>query len=471
MSSPKRFQELTKARRGQKLSSGLLVCSLFTFVSLGFGPWLPKAFGEFRSVVDVGVLGDFYFVRENVNNGQAFGNILFENKFSNSRLWADIGAGGLIGTAGHSYIKVPELYYQAGRFGPIKSFFGRWKTNWSFADDYWNMGLTQPQFLWDGARPEAQGLTGLFVDYKSSSSFRLTGFLSYVFLPTQGATYTLSDGSLISSNPWFVAPVEAVSFSNELFRLNYEINTPAASDVVFRPSLGLRMSYNERNLGAFVNGFYFLKPRNELLLPFQGNLNLTTFNGDVTVTPVVANHQLLGMDVGYRLENAELNLSWIYEGDIVLDAPPEASTFPQLPDQNVFSGALSLDLTPRHQVWFSYIEVVRDPTTALGVYQDSNVNVFSFRNRFEKAFRLEWRGQFLLREAVPQVESRLAWTQSPESQTTWLSGRLAWWLSPSLEVIGQCDLFGSTEEQPDGIDMPSRYQNNDRCLLGGHYAF
>ncbi|MEM7646351.1 MAG: hypothetical protein AAF203_05535, partial [Pseudomonadota bacterium] len=114
------------------------------------------SYGTFGSIVDVGAAGDLYLNNESANNGQGFVDILmdlkaYENQVWENQLHVDIGAGGLIGESTSSYIKMPEFFFRLGRKSDPHIIVGRAREDWSHADDFWNLGLTQPNFNWDEA--------------------------------------------------------------------------------------------------------------------------------------------------------------------------------------------------------------------------------------------------------------------------------------------------------------------------------
>jgi len=110
-------------------------------------------------------------------------------------------------------------------------------------------------------------------------------------------------------------------------------------------------------------------------------------------------------------------------------------------------------------------------TRAGGVHGSSNIEVFGFRNRFEEAIRFAWDGSFLRRDTIPTLKANLSAVLDPRNLSTWITGKLSWWIRRGVEVTGQCDFFGSRAENITGEDFLTRFQNNDRCLVGGSYAF
>ncbi len=426
---------------------------------------------EFGSIVDVGVGGDFYFTNESANNGQGFVNLLIQNTWSSSQIWLDVGAGGLVGETTASYVKVPQVYYRGGEIGRTHITIGRALYDWSFADEFWNLGVTQPVFKWNEARPETQGLTGVFVNIPIVENvFDLTLFGSLLYIPTQGPSFELSDGRITSSNPWFNEPVQIVNLSGAKANLTFGVDVPRTQDVVFQESVGALFGTPLSRKGLLFKGFYLRKPRNDLILPFEGALNLTTFNGDISVLPRVALHEVAGADIGWNFNRFKFVASWIYEANIQYDIPG-GTTYPILPDQNIFSLTQLIRLSSTQKVWFGYINVERTETGIGGVFANSQISTYLGRNRFDEALQAKWEGLLFKSQNLYRVNASFSVTQSLKNDNIWLSSDIRWTLSKGFELFNQCDFFGGSEEFIVGSDFMSTYQNNDRCFLGGHYAF
>ena len=426
---------------------------------------------EFGSIVDVGLGGDFYFTDESANNGQGFINLLIQNTWSDSQLWLDIGAGGLVGETASSYFKAPQFYYRLGEPGKIQLTVGRAIYDWSFADDFWNLGMTQPIFKWNEARPEEQGLTGVFFSFPLINNFfEVTLYASFLFLPTQGPSFKVANGKVSSSNPWFNEPVEVINLVGEKADLNFEVDVPKTQDVVFQESYGFLLGTPQNKKDGLLNFFYLNKPRNEFILPFEGALNLSTFNGDITVLPRLARHQVMGGDIGWNARRFKTVFSWIYEADIQYDIPP-GTTYPVYPDQNIFSITQLFRLSRTQRLWLGYVNVESGTTELGGVFANSQISTFLNRNRFKEAMRLKWEGLLFKRRGLYKINASLAYNQNLASDSVWISSNIKWALEKGIEVFSQCDFFGGADENIVGTDFISTYQNNDRCLVGGHYAF
>jgi hypothetical protein len=465
MEKTKRFQTFKPFFKGI-FSPSVLVSALFVAV---IGSSQP-VYGEFGSIIDLGFAGDFYITDESANNGQGYVNLLVQNTWSDSQIWLDMGTGGLVGDTASSYLKAPQFYYRMGQEDQIHVTFGRARKRWSALDDFWNLGITQPIFTWNEAIPESQGLTGVFVNLPLSQNFSLTLFGSYLFIPSQGPTFELVNGQLTSSNPWFSEPVQLINLAGESAQLNYSLEIPRIQDIVFRQSYGAQIGTEVNKKDLTFNAFYLNKPRNELMLPFEGFLNLSTFNGDINVRPEVARHEVMGLDIGWNFHRTKTEVSWLRESSAYYQAPDQ-TTFPILPAQDIYSLQQIFRLSPSQRLIMGYMKVDRQPTSIGGVFANADISTFLKRNRFEEALRVEWQGLLLKYLSQYRLRTTLAYYQSLISDNIWVSADVNWSIYKGLEMFTRCDFFGGSGTQIINRDFISAYQNNDRCLIGGHYAF
>ena len=437
------------------------------FVFLTFFYHLAEA--KFQSSVNVGLLGDFYFQR-NIHNAQGFIDVFMGHKGIENEFWLDIGAGALVGTTSQSYIKIPQFYYQMNFTKRIHLIVGRYLNQWSYLDDHWMTGMIQPLFKWNMALPEKQGLTGLFLKLHLTDNIDLTFFSSYLFLPSQGPVYELVNGRVVSSNPWFAQPVRVMNFLNQEIELRYNVNAPKTSDVIFRPSYGGRVGTSYDKTGWLLSAFYFNKSKNDLITPFNGHLNLTTFEGDVTIQPTVARHDVLGLDVGWNFGYLKSLISWLHESRIYYRRFPDF-TYPVIPRQDLFSIFQWIRLSKSQSLSLSYLKVIREPNKIEGIFSDSQISTFLSRNTFENTVRLKWEGRFL--ESVDRsfLKTSFSYFQSFIVDHAWVSVDFQWFLNKRVALTSRCDFFGGYNQSPVDADFISQFQNNDRCLVGGSYAF
>ena len=425
--------------------------------------------GKFQSSVSLGLLGDFYFQRK-IHNAQGSIDVSMGNKGLKNEIWLDIGAGALVGNTSQSYVKMPQFYYRRDFSKRIRLIVGRYLDEWSYMDDYWMLGMVQPLFKWNMALPEKQGLAGLFVKFNLVDHIDLTLFSSYFFLPSQGPSYELMNGRIESSNPWFKQPVRIMSFLNQEVELKYNVNIPRTSDIIFRPSYGgkLGSSYDKENW--LFNIFYFNKFKNDLIVPFNGHLNLTTFNGDVVIQPTVARHSVMGFDIGWNFGSFKSLVSWLYESSIYYHRLL-GFTYPVIPEQNLFSLFQWIKISESQSISLSYLKAVRKPNRIEGIFFDSKIGTFLSRNVFEDTFSFKWQGDFSKSVSSSFLRLSLSYFQSFIVDHSWISLDLRWFASKNIELKTHCDFFGGMQEPPVDADFISQFQNNDRCFIGGSYAF
>lgn len=187
---------------------------------------------------------------------------------------------------------------------------GRRLEAWSLLDRSWDLGLWEPLNRFDALRPIDQGLTGFFIDAGYGDA-KVTLFLSSLYIPEQGANFTLQNGRVQSSNPWFVEPSDRLILFQESTSIRYDIQTPSAGSVINHASAGVLLRYGELEKGGYAQASYIFKPRNQLAIPFEASLDLTdtTSFASVSVHPEVVYHQLIGFESGYAGETFTAGLS------------------------------------------------------------------------------------------------------------------------------------------------------------------
>lgn len=453
------FQGFLKSQ----LLLGVMLFSVF------FGSQVAQA--EFGSIVDIGLAGDMYMTDDSANNGQGYVNLLIQNTWSDSQLWVDVGAGGLVGDTATSYVKIPQIFYKSGKSGDFQFIGGRFVHEWSALDDFWNMGLTQPLFKWNEAVPEKQGLTGLFFKIPViGKDYFLNLFASPLFIPSQGASYEITNGKLTSSNPWFRDPVQTVDINGNQLDANFDVDLPKTQEIVFQGAGGVQFGTARNKKDFLFNAFYLDKPANDLILPIESPWNLSSSNIDVTVIPRVGRHRLLGTDVGWNFGRYNSILSFVHESEIEYKVPGN-TTYPLIPEQNIFSFTQMARITRSQRIWIGYIKVQREENQSLGVFSASLTDLFRYRNRFEEAIRVKWEGLLFKALNRYRVRTAFAYNQSLQRDNIWLSADFKWSVYKGFELTTHCDFFGGSEQEVVRNDFMSAFQNNDRCLVGGHYAF
>lgn len=210
-----------------------------------------------------------------------------------------------------SYINVRELSYQFKNESTTYT-LGRHLKTWSILDSKWNLGAIQPILNVKATSPEQQGFTGLFVEHQRNN-FAMTFLVSSIYIPNQNAQFAIEKGEFKKANPWFSAPPSQVVIEGNTLPINYDVNKPEISEIIFRPTFATQFLVGSRdNIYVAASGFY--KPSNYIGLGYdEGYLNIPDKKGDVTIQPQVYNHKVYSADVGYKISNLAINVSSVYE--------------------------------------------------------------------------------------------------------------------------------------------------------------
>jgi hypothetical protein len=184
----------------------------------------------------------------------------------------------------------------------VRASLGRRLENWSLLDRNWDLGIWEPLNRFDALRPIDQGLTGAFVE-GGAGELKFVAFLSGVYIPEQGANFSLQNGKLKSSNPWFSEPTDRLILFSETTQVQYDILTPSTGSVISQASGGILLRYGNLTDGFYSQISYAIKPRNQLSTPFEGSLNLTDTSSYafVQIHPKVDYQQLFGGELGYNM--------------------------------------------------------------------------------------------------------------------------------------------------------------------------
>lgn len=253
------------------------------------------------------------FISQDYENTQSsnfgfFGASLKSEKSESDAFKLNLTGMYAVGTPVLSYLNVREIYFSFKIDDSSQIHIGR-KTNiWSNVDDRWNLGFFQPQFRWNSLNPENQGLTGVFWEKKNKD----LGFLFYgspLFIPDQGPGYDLKNGQFESNNPWFVSPPQNILFQNQILPIDYKIENPNISDVVFQPNFGVQFVYGEK-MGLFADVSAMYKPSHQVALGYKGVL--VTDRVKITILPKTYYENLVAADFGYKEDWGMVDLSVLY---------------------------------------------------------------------------------------------------------------------------------------------------------------
>lgn len=359
-----------------------------------------------------------------------------------------------------SYLNIRELYFNYQIDSSSKFIFGRKINNWSQLDSEWNMGLFNPQFRWNALAPENQGLTGLFWE-KKESIWSLSLFASPVYIPDQGPGYELKDGKFQNSNPFFSTPPQNISFQNGvILPIDYELEKPETSEVVFQTLYGAQVHLGEKN-GFFANVSGMHKPANQLSLGYKvvGVVDRVRIN----VIPKVYTETNLAADLGFRDEWGSLSFSTLYSN-------PKAANYdsgfnaPEFKESISYGPQLNLEMKP-FKFELAYLDTSGGEIKDVGPDASVDRPALSQRFLFRQAFHVQLSHSDVFFKTF-KLDTSLQYRQSEKDefkqirfkQRLNLKGPWAFWTEILL-----------IETAEDTISNMGPYRNLDQVFLGVTY--
>jgi hypothetical protein len=365
------------------------------------------------------------------------------------------------GTPVMSYIDVREFYAQQAEFS-----IGRKKLGWSKIDTIWSLGRYEPLFKWNPLAPETQGLTGFFIQ-AGNDKWGFDLFASFLFIPDQGAGYELKDGSFKKSSPWFQTPPSYVRIFDQIDRVNYEINEPSMSDIVFNRSFAASVHYGQKEQGIFVQGALASKPANQLVLGLEAD-HTTQDVAHVQVTPKTFYHELGSGEVSYGSKLFNIGLAGLVEN---FRAPEfeDGIIYTQYRPSTIVSPFVELHAAGWKST-FSYLKINGGEAEVKGPLQvQKDINI-SEAYPFREATLLK----------VSKIQ-RLSKRRSLDLETQYIRGAGNLFSIVNLELgyrwdanwrVGlQGHLVAAADSQEADRTVAGQFQNNDTVSLGFGYVF
>ncbi len=329
-----------------------------------------------------------------------------------------------------------------------------------------------PLFRWDAARPETQGLAGAFATYQASRRVQLDLFASFLYLPTQGPSFSIVDGKLTSGNPWFSRPVDILALSGTPFDLNYTVNTPDISKIVFQPAFGASILLESEDQSLWMRAGYFLKQRNELVTPFEGTVLLPPTNtGDIRVHPQVADHKITTLDLGYKGTRWGATLSGLFENDVEFDVEPNW-IYPYYSDQYKVSFNAFYQITPFQTIEMGALRTFNNEVTIRGLTGAGQLDIFSFRNQYDNAVDVRLTSVFFPREQGFLFKSKLRAAYDYKAETALVSWEVIYSPLEAVNIFARMDVFGGDRLESEPYNnLLVNYLDKDRFQAGVKYVF
>jgi hypothetical protein len=390
------------------------------------------------------------------------------------------------------YYEAPELYAGSpvASASPIKVELGRKLEHWNLLDERWQLGIWQPRFLWDYIHPQEVGLAGLYLSAEAPG-VRLVLYGSYLYVPERGVGINIQNGQLTSQSPFFVSPPSQITVLNVPTAIQYQLNVPSISSIIFRPSAGALLHVGEET-GPWFQASAAFQPMNQLLESYTGILVVNGSesapnNGVANIYPRVVDHYLTSLETGYQQGIFSTSFSSLWDVPIQQTIPDGYTSQEVSP---AVSLSPSVDLRFRIPNWgaihtyVSYLvewggnapDYSSNPNSSITTA--AGASAFDVRYPYQHAFMVGGEGGVpgasYLGEWADHVSIGGRFLYDLDHNGTIISLDVRYQPFPRWQINVGADLLGSTEKLAAGtvpVDFIGRYQSNDDFRGGLSYAF
>ena len=384
--------------------------------------------------------------------------------------------------AAESHYFFPDLYMGLkDQKRGLSVYFGRKRQQWSQLDDEMGLGLWQPLFRWDQARPLAMGLTGFHFESKHKL-LQFNAMVSPFFLPDQQSDFEIIDGQIVSGNRWFRQPLRYVKFGKSDSIINYDVLKPEIADVVLNESYAFSARLG-KSTGGFIKASWANKPINQFHLGVNAKEILRLDQGqslDISVEPFVVRHELRTVEAGYIERDFRSFISFtaeIIEDPKLQDKDPSKSyEETELIDSNYLGMGIEhrapLPYIPNSKFTWSFArrdkaDKQKDEATRI----EGEWGASTQRLPFENWFSFKWDAIKPLAKKR-SVQTSVIYSYSPSDDGDWLAFNttLSWNEKWQWYVSGDIFGAGNIENELDRSFI-TIYRNNDRVQGGFVYVF
>jgi hypothetical protein len=186
---------------------------------------------------------------------------------------------------------VPELYYTS-KSEDSSWTLGRKIVDWSPNEKYWLLGNLNPRQGFTLLSTKQEGLTGLHYNQDVTREVSFDIFFSYIYIPGLNPSVDIEDGQVVSNSEWVRLPPEKTIILDQTVPIEYSMNRPTNSDVVFQKSLGLNVKYDWKE--GQISSYATYKPESTLRSNAEASLSNDASKVLVTANPIVNHHLMYG---------------------------------------------------------------------------------------------------------------------------------------------------------------------------------
>lgn len=381
---------------------------------------------------------------------------------------ADLSAGTFFSLR-QSYYSVQEVYVSTPLDESVNISLGRKKYDWTEIDRIWSLGLWQPRYAIDALRPEDQGLTGLFFDYKQGK-VQFLAFASSIYIPTIGPDIREEGGEIKSDNRWYRPPS---NFAGNI-KINYEIDTGNITKLIQQESYGLKLRIGDEETGPWASLAGGRKPVNDILLQRLVRGVDYTSVAKFVVSPVVVHQQVFSADIGYQFENANISLSY-FEDQPETYIPPEDYAVQKISPVKYYSA--QADWSVREfigrpvQLQLGYLKGLGNEVVDIESDGAANeITLLEQRYRFANAATFKIIGEVATVYSRPLV-SKIGYIREFDQEGSILGVEFQYQWNRTWSFLVGMDSLGVDDKSEPVDGFINDYRANDRFYGGASYVF
>lgn len=382
---------------------------------------------------------------------------------------------GTFSTPQSVYYAVPEAYIGYGdKYASVTA--GRKIENLSFADSFYNMGLMQPYFSNDTIYFKPEGLVSL-AGHAYNGSLGLNVGFNPAFIPNQGPQATARDGQIVSSNRWAQTAPEKFRFADQNREIFYAIKDYSLTDIAAHTGFYVNAYVGAQQERPVLSATYANKPVNELALSRETFADISTFQGNVLLNPVVLNHQVYSVDLNMDSGPLKTTLSYLADEPQNQNAPDSETiqTLSPITMSSFYAGYNLSNLVNRSlEVYAAYALInggqIKD------IDSNGQASSFSFssaRSRFKNPVRVGMKGDMFY-IGGRAVKGDANFTYDQEYRGSLLSAQIQYSPNDQLRLSIGADLIGVENESTSSTTQTNyldQNKANDRITAGVGYAF
>ncbi len=364
-----------------------------------------------------------------------------------------------------NYLDVHQanLQYSADR---IQVSAGRKLESWSTWDDGWQQGEFQPRYMENRMRPEAAGLTGIFVTTTALKPVTLTVAALPLFIPDFVAHFSVNEDHFTSKNPWFHAPASKFLFRGTTGDIHYRLIPPPVAEILNHRGVATKLEWQRRNY--LLRASYAYKPMPAMILGFPSDhrymLSPTSDFMAIDVTPKVIYNRIVSVDGGLKRG------PYSFSASVTLDNPvqdpfPDDWTAQQVRPAQIYAASVACEVGGHTVVRAGFLRVNGGDAPNTGRFAGDET-LFERRFQFTDAYMLSLEREFYkLKTEVQALYDRLQ-----DGGTVRIDAGAD--LAANLRVQMQLDFIGLISTKPPVVDgFVETYRANNRFGLGLAYVF